>query len=130
MDDDRADTPSILVMTGSVSPGDVELTVERLAGEAELCDPGIVTCDVGGVIEVDLSTVDVLARLHLRLLRTGRGLSVRNASYALRGLLLLTGLSEVLRTERRLAVETHRQIEEREEARGVQKEGDAADRAV
>ncbi len=82
---------------------------------------------MGGVTDPDLATVDALARLQLAARRLGRSIRLRHASRELRELLSLAGLSDVLPCGAELLVETERQAEEREEARGVQEERDATD---
>lgn len=61
------------------------------AGHARL-----VLCDVEGVIELDLGTVDALARLRLTAQRLGSEFCLDGASAELRELLALTGLRDVI----------------------------------
>ena len=77
----------------------------------------------------DLDTVAALARLQLLAGRLGVHLRVLNAGGRLRELLELTGLDEVLECAPPVpsGVDARRQAEEREEAGGVQEEGDASD---
>ncbi len=89
------------------------------------------TCDVGDVTAPDLATVDVIARLQLVARRGGFRLMLRGCSGALRELVLLAGLDEALPIEATASGgKPRRQAEEREEARGVQEEGDAGDPAA
>ena len=86
----------------------------------------VVICDLGALTDADLGTIDVLARLQLTSQHLGFQVSVRNAPPGLGDLLLLAGLGQVVR----LWVEASGQAEEREEALGVQEEGDPADPAT
>jgi len=69
----------------------------------------------------DLASVDALAGMQLAARRAGRRIRFLGVSAELRDLLGLTGLREVLR------VEVERQPEEREEAGGVEEEGELGD---
>ena len=73
---------------------------------------------------MDLGTVNLLARLQLAAKRRGASFRVRHASDGLLELIEFTGLGEAL------CVEPHRQAEEREDALGVEKEGELGDAAV
>jgi anti-anti-sigma factor len=55
-----------------------------------------VVIDVGALTEPDCATLDVLARLALRAQRRGRRIVLRNACPALRELIELGGLTDVL----------------------------------
>ena len=96
-------------------------------------DPRVVVCDASALGEVDLSTIDRLARLQLAALRLERVIRLAGAPRELRELIELVGLAEVLPCSpsapggRGLRLEPGRQAEEREEPRGVQEERDAAD---
>lgn len=70
---------------------------------------------------MDLGTVNLLARMHLRAKRRGVTLRVRNAGDGLLDLIEFTGLSDVL------CVEPQRQPEEREDALGVEEERQLGD---
>jgi ABC-type transporter Mla MlaB component len=56
-------------------------------------------CDVSGLDEIDIGTVDALARIALRLRREGCELRLRGATAELRNLIALAGLAEVLTCE-------------------------------
>ena len=86
----------------------------------------MVVIDVTGLEGVDLETVDALARAALVTRRRGAHPRVVGAGLELVGLLRLCGLAEALGVDP-VAVEPGRQPEQREEAGGVQEEGDAGD---
>ena len=80
-------------------------------------EKGAVDVDVSA-LGADLASVDALARMRLAARRAGHGMRFLGVSAELRDLLGLTGLREVL------GVEVERQPEEREEAGGVEEEGE------
>ena len=56
----------------------------------------IIDCDVRRLPDADLDTLDTLARMQLVARRMGFGLRIVGASHALRDLVALTGLDDVL----------------------------------
>ena len=88
---------------------------------------GRLTCDVGAVTRPDAGTVDALARMQLTARRQGGRLELRRACGELRDLLELAGLTDVLPCEEELTLQPGRQAEQREQASGVEEEGDAAE---
>jgi hypothetical protein len=78
-------------------------------------------CDVAGVGNPDLRTVEALARVGLVATRMGSGIRLRSASVELLDLLAFCGLPL------ELVVEGEGEAEEREEARRVEEEGDLGD---
>ena len=78
-------------------------------------------CDVAGVGDPDLRTVEALARVGLVARRLGTSIRLRGASVELLDLLAFCGL----RLE--LLVEGEREAEQREEARRVEEERDPGD---
>ena len=78
-------------------------------------------CDVAGVGNPDLRTVEALARVGLVANRMGSGIRLRSASVELLDLLAFCGLPL------ELVVEGEREAEEREEARRVEEERDPGD---
>ena len=79
-----------------------------------------VVCDVRS-LPADLAAVDALARLQLALRRRGRSLRLSGASDALRALIELVGLGEVLPGI------LERQAKEREDRCGVEEEAEPGD---
>jgi ABC-type transporter Mla MlaB component len=86
---------------------------EGLAAELE--------CDVTGVADPDLDTVEALARVGLTARRLGSGLRLRGPSIELLELLALCGLSVPV------ALGGEGKAEHREEASGVEEERDPGD---
>jgi hypothetical protein len=87
----------------------------------------VVVCDVGGVSDADLETVEALARLQLTARRLGGKVWLRHASVELRELLHLAGLEGVVPCRAGFPFEPRGEPEEREEPRRVEKEGDPTD---
>lgn len=81
---------------------------------------------MGAVDRPDIGFVEALCHLRLQAARAGARLELRGASPRLRELIELAGLGDVLRCEAS-GVDARGQAEEREEAGGVEEEGDAAD---
>jgi hypothetical protein len=79
---------------------------------------------VAAISNVDLTTVDDLARLELIARRLGIILELRGAPRELRELLDLAGLRDVVRCSDPLPVEVRGQAEQREEPRRVEEEAD------
>lgn len=86
----------------------------------------VVVIDATVLDGVDLETVDALARAALVVRRCGAVPRVAGAGLQLAGLLRLCGLAEALGVDP-VAVEAGRHAEHREEAAGIEEEGDAGD---
>lgn len=86
-----------MIVGGRVTRSDIPGLCRRartlLAGGADL-----LVCDVSGVDEADLCTVEALARLHLTATRLGRRLELRHPPEGLQELLAVTGLDDLLLT--------------------------------
>jgi anti-anti-sigma regulatory factor len=106
-------------------PGLCERVRVLLAGR----DVDVVTCEIGGLTNLDAVAVDALARLQLTARRLGRSIRLRHVRPDVQDLLALTGLCEQLPCGGGLRVEPHRQIEQREQVR-VDEEVDPADPPV
>ena len=78
-------------------------------------------CDVADMQEADLATVEALARVELTARRLGSDICLRGASAELLELLAFCGLPI------ESVLEAEGQAEQREEARGVEEEGDPTD---
>ena len=101
---------------------------ERVRFLLEGTEADHVICDVGAVMTPDAGTVEALARLQLTARRLGRTVKIRGACGELKDLVTLSGLSDVLPCDE-LSLEVSGQAEQREEAGGVEEEGDPADPA-
>jgi hypothetical protein len=119
----RDDRPC-LAMPPAVGLADPIALCERARDLLEREPATELVCDVGEIGRPDLGTVEVLARVRLTAARLGSGVRLRHASGELVDLLSLIGL----RSE--LPLEVEGQAEEREEASGVEEEGDAGDLAT
>jgi hypothetical protein len=86
-----------------------------------------VVYDVAWITEPDLGDLDALALLALAALRHRRRLVLVGAAHELHELVAFAGLRGILPLARPSIVETQRQAEQREEAVGVEEEGDADD---
>jgi len=122
-----ANPPLLLVLTGSIGRDDipdlcncVRLFLKGDRGE-------VLVCDVGGVASPDAVTVDALARLQLTARREGCSVMLLHAGPELLDLLDLMGLANVVSPCSDLSLESGGQAEQREESRGIEKEGDRGD---
>lgn len=107
------------------------------AGLPALCDrvrveiddghPDVVVFELGALISPDLRTVDALARARLIARRDGCELFLADAPAELRELLRFAGLEGAVPCVEGSGLESRRQPEGREEARGVEEERDPAD---
>ena len=118
---------TVLVLVGSIAPRDVEALAARMDAVIGVGGTGPIVCDVEGLEEPDVLTVDALARLQLVAIRAGRRLWLRHAPDDLRELIALVGLARVLPLGAALRLETVGQAEEWEQCRGVQEEDDPPD---
>lgn len=77
---------------------------------------GLVTCDLGAVVEPDVTVIEALARLQLTARRAGGSIKVWHASRRLRDLLALVGLCDVVAVCDDSPGRSCRQVEEGEQA--------------
>ncbi len=122
----------MLVMIGPVTRDGIPALCERARRLLEQCDAGPVSCDVDALAEPDAVTIDALARLQLTARRLGYRVELQRARGPLVELLVLSGLSGVLRCAGSGAsgVEAWGEPEHREQPLGVQEEADPDDLAV
>lgn len=99
-----------------------DLLEARAGRRAEL-----IVCDVTALQEPDLGSIDALARAQLTAQRLGCRVRLDGATKRLRELLALAGLREVVPCGAGSDLEARGQPERREEARGIQEEGDPPD---
>jgi ABC-type transporter Mla MlaB component len=119
---------SVLILSGSIAHADVAELCERAHALLQRRSPGPIICDVATVVDPDAATVDALARLQLTARRLGGRILLRDPCGELQELISFAGLADVLPLV--LRVEPIWQLEQREEAVGVQEEADPGDPAV
>jgi ABC-type transporter Mla MlaB component len=131
----HGDTCAVLRLHGSLSDDELTALCRRVdtlvrLGCGCVSDSGAnhrLVCDLTGLDTVDLGLVDQMARLRLAARRAGGIVTFQHAEAALKGLLALIGLDDLLLAERGggpvgpASVECQRQAEEREDA-GVEKD--------
>jgi ABC-type transporter Mla MlaB component len=120
----------VLVLSGPILRADVAGLCERVQSLLESSNADLAVCEVGGVVDPDIVTVEALARLQLIARRLGLEIRVHNAHSVLRDLFALTGLGEVLPQCAELPVESRGQVEERKDGRRIEEEGDPGDAVV
>lgn len=122
-----------VVVNGPLVAAEVGPMCERLRSLLEDPNVGSVACDLGGLREPDLGTVDELAQLHMAAGKLGCHLVIRTASSGLRELVALMGLTDTLLVAEALplhvrgATGSRGKAEQREQAGGVQEEHHPAD---
>lgn len=87
----------VLVMGPSVMRAHIPELCDRARRLLEDNPRATLVCDVGALLEADAVGVDALARLQLTARRVGAAFRLRDPSSRLMELLVLTGLSEVIR---------------------------------
>ena len=112
-----------LVLQGPMAASDVPALCEHLASLLDASRANRVEYDCSGLTSADLCTLEALARLQLTAARHGSDMVLERAPPSLVALVAFAGLARILR----LGVEVGRQPEHREEAGGVEEEGDAGD---
>jgi ABC-type transporter Mla MlaB component len=118
---------SDVVLTGPITRADFPALCTRASEVLEGMDRDPVVCDVGALADPDAVTVDALTRLQLTARRVGRRVQLRHACVELQDLLVFMGLDDVLPCVAASGGEPRGQAEEREQARGVEEEGDPGD---
>jgi anti-anti-sigma regulatory factor len=122
---------TIVVIGGRITPAGVPELCERARELCEGGDTDVVVCDVAALVDPDAASVDALARLQLTLRRLGCRIVLWRVADALRNLVALMGLAEVLPPLGSLSgLQARRQAEEGEQALGVEEEADAGDPAT
>ncbi len=133
-----------VTFAGAIQPGMIAsmcIDVGRLVTDTAA---DRLVCELSGLTQADLATVDALCRLRVTVRRLGCEIALRGAPPDLDALLAFVGLDGVLRDDDegsgpRIAVPGDpagsglgdgRQTEEREQAGRVEEEGDARDPAV
>ena len=119
----------VLALGDAIARADVPALCERVRSVLEASDAAVLVCDVGAVVDADIGTVDVLARVQLTARRLGRLVTLRAASDDLLALLAFAGLSEVL-LRSRLGLEASGQPEQWEQLLRPQEERELDDPAA
>jgi anti-anti-sigma regulatory factor len=123
-------TTTVIAITGRVAPQDPARLGEALEDVLTRDPAELLVIDVGHLEEPDAAAVDALCRMRLVAGRFGCRLQLRRASPELRELLYLIGLSFVTPDAGPSRRRLERQAEQREEAVGVEEEGDPGDPAL
>jgi ABC-type transporter Mla MlaB component len=116
-----------LAIRGRIARADVAGLCDRARLLLEKTDADVVVCDVGAIVDPDVSTIDALARLQLTARRLGRGISLSHASRELQELLVLMGLRDAVPLDAALPLQSSGEPEEREKALRVEEETDPGD---
>lgn len=86
----------VFVVDRPIAPDTVPALTAHVEATLRGSDADLVVCDVGGLGEVDVATVEALARCQVTARRLGHVIRLRHASPELRDLLSLLGLCEAL----------------------------------
>jgi ABC-type transporter Mla MlaB component len=117
----------VLIISSPIERSCIPQLCERAGTLIRGLDARQVVCDVGALVDPDAATVDALAWLQLTVGRLGCRLRIRRACGELQDLLALSGLGDVLRLFEESGPDAHREVEQREEPRGVEEEADPGD---
>ncbi len=119
-----------VVLRGVIVESDIPILCRRVSTLLERTHADLVACDVGELVRPDLAAVDALARLQLTARREGAEIRLLNADDRLKELLRLAGLCDVVALRAELPLEAGGKPEEREQAGGVEEEGDSDDLTI
>jgi len=86
----------VVALDGRLAPDHARELSARLRDLLLETGAGIAVCDVGGLVDPDACTVNVLARMALTARRLGCAISLWDASPGLRELIALCGLDGIL----------------------------------
>ncbi|MER7725314.1 STAS domain-containing protein [Streptomyces sp. NPDC096323] len=90
-------SPAVLVLSGRVTRAGTPRLCADLEAILTASDATVVECDVGGIVEPDLASVEAIARLSLVARRSGgRRLRLRGTPPELQLLIGLVGLADVV----------------------------------
>ena len=92
--------------------------------------PAPIVCDVSGLKDASLVTIEILARLQLTARRAGRRIVFVGARGELQDVLRVVGLSDVLCCEAGSGLEPVRESEQGEQPLRIEEEADPGDPAV
>ena len=86
----------IVSMSGPVQGDDIARLCDQVREGLRNTGVGVIVCDVDGVRQPDMWTVDALARMQLTARRNGGEVRLRSASAQLLELIRLVGLAKVM----------------------------------
>ncbi|MBA3621766.1 MAG: STAS domain-containing protein [Actinomycetota bacterium] len=109
-----------MVIDSPIDGVDIARLCGRVRALLERNHSDLLVCDVGALVETDVGTIDVVARLQLTAQRLGWRIALRHASGQLCELLVLAGLGDVVPLAAALRLEPQRQTEQREHPGGVE----------
>jgi hypothetical protein len=117
----------VVIVDGRIAEADAPSLCEQLTQLLNDSDADLVVCDVDALVNPDIGTVDVLARLALTARRLGCRVQLRHARRRLKDLVALVGLCGAGSPSENLPLELEGQAEQREHASGVQERGQPGD---
>lgn len=118
----------VLSVAGPLGPESGTDPCEAARRVLKCTDARLLICDAAGVTNIDLGTIDVIARMMLAAGELDRRFALRAAPPALVDLLTLTGLDDVVPRYQRgggcgqSVVEAQRKSEQREQVLGAEEE--------
>ena len=119
-----------MTLRGVIAPSDISVLCRRVSTLLQRTHADLVVCDVAELVRPDLAAVDALARLQLTARREGAQIRLRHVDERLRELLKMAGLCDVVALGAELPLEARGEPEEREQAGGVEEEGDSGDLTI
>ncbi|MFJ3900641.1 STAS domain-containing protein [Streptomyces sp. NPDC090025] len=91
------DTTRTLVLRFPAHPGPAGTA--RMLTLLDTAEPGLVVCDLAGLVRADLTVVDALARVRLTAGRRGHRVAVRGVGTELAAVFELVGLAGLLEAQ-------------------------------
>ena len=119
----------MLEIGGPIAPADIAGLCARGRDALRAGRSGRLVCDVAAVRSPDVATIDCLARLALVARREGAVFALHRPSPALRELVALVGLCDVLGLSPSSGLQHRREPEQREERGGVEEHREPDDAA-
>ena len=84
-----------VTLAGRIGPDEADALVTCVCARVAAGESGPLACDVAGVEDPDMGTVDALARMALAARRLGRTVALRHARPDLLELLVIAGLGDL-----------------------------------
>jgi anti-anti-sigma factor len=94
---EESPSTAVLRIDGRIDRGDAAELCQRVRGLIEGGATELVICDLRGLVAPDAAAVDALAQMQLTARRLGHRIRLRHVCPVLAELLVLSGLSEVVR---------------------------------